>query len=164
MKTQTAVFGAGCFWGVQYYFDQVPGVTATDVGYTGGHTDNPTYWDVVSHGTGHVESLRISFDPAKVSYQTLLKHFFRIQDPTSRDAPDGINRGDNYRSVIFYTSDEQRAQAQNMIDKFNKEKYGGKIATQVEPAGKWWTAEADHQKFTARTGVGACHVDYAPIN
>lgn len=163
MAKEIATFGAGCFWGVQYYFDEVPGVVETEAGYTGGRTDNPSYWDVVSHRTGHVEAVRIVFDPSKVSYQTLLKHFFRIQDPTSELRPDGVNGGDNYRSVIFYADQAQKDTAQELIDKLNKEKYDGKIATKLEPAGKWWPAEADHQKFTQRTGVGACHVDYSPI-
>lgn len=162
-KTEVAIFGAGCFWGVQYYFDEVPGVVETEAGYSGGHTSHPSYWDVVSHRTGHVESVRIVFNPSKVSYETLLKHFFRIQDPTSELRPDGINGGDTYRSVIFYSSQSQQKTAQEVIDKLNKEKYDGKIATKLEPAGKWWAAEDDHQKFTARTGVGACHVDYSPL-
>lgn len=164
MSRQTAMFGAGCFWGVQYYFDEVPGVLKTEAGYTGGHKDSPTYWEVVEHGTGHVESVRIEYDPGKVSYQTLLKHFFRIQDPTAELKPDGINSGGNYRSVIFYTTDDQKAAAQAMIDKLNKEKYCGKIATKIEPAGKWWPAEEYHQKYTQKTGAGACHVDYAPVD
>ncbi|MBX4188628.1 peptide-methionine (S)-S-oxide reductase MsrA [Candidatus Saccharibacteria bacterium] len=164
MSKEVAIFGAGCFWGVQYYFDEVPGVLKTEAGYTGGHVDNPSYWDVVGHGSGHVEAVRIEFDPDKVAYETLLKHFFRIQDPTKGDMPDGINRGDNYRSMVFYTTDEQMAAAQAMIDKLNKEKYDGKVATVVTKASKWWPAEDDHQKFTARTGRGACHVDYAPVD
>jgi methionine-S-sulfoxide reductase len=164
MRKEVATFGAGCFWGVQYYFDEVPGVLQTEAGYTGGHVDNPGYWDVVGHGTGHVEAVRVEFDPGKVSYDTLLKHFFRIQDPTSELRPDGINRGDTYRSVIFYADENQKRAAQKLIDKLNKEKYGGKIATKLESAGKWWAAEADQQKFTQRTGVGACHVDYAAVD
>jgi peptide methionine sulfoxide reductase msrA/msrB len=164
MQKDTAIFAAGCFWGVQYYFDQVPGVLETEAGYTGGHTSNPTYWDVVGHKTGHLEAIQLIFDPAKVGYETLLKHFFRIQDPTSKDAPDGINRGDNYRSAIFYTTEQQKKTAQQLIDKLNKEKYGGKIATELIQADKFWPAENEHQKFTQRTGVGACHIDYAPVS
>jgi methionine-S-sulfoxide reductase len=163
MKRDEAMFAAGCFWGVQYYFDQVPGVTSTEAGYTGGLADNPTYWEVVGHGTGHAEALKIEFDPDKVSYQTLLKHFFRIQDPTARYRPDGINEGDNYRSAIFYTNDEQKKTAQALVDKLNKEKYGGKIATEITKAGKWWPAEEYHQEFTKKTGRGACHVYYSTI-
>jgi peptide methionine sulfoxide reductase msrA/msrB len=163
MKTQVAIFGAGCFWGVQYYFDQVPGVTATKVGYAGGHTDNPTYEDVLSHSTGHAEALKITFDPSKVTYETLLKHFFRLHDPTqlNRQGPDV---GENYRSVIFYADDDQKASAQTMIDNLNKSgKYSKPIVTTLEKAGKFWPAEDYHQKFTQKTGRGACHVDYAPL-
>ena len=162
-KTETAIFAAGCFWGVQYYFDQVPGVIATEAGYTGGRTNNPTYWEVATKTSGHAEALKITFDPTKVSYATLLKHFFRIQDPTSKYVPDGINRGDEYRTEIFYMSETQRLAAQRMIEQLNAEKYEGKVATRITEAGKFWPAELDHQKFTARTGIGACHIDYAPV-
>jgi methionine-S-sulfoxide reductase len=160
---QTAVFGAGCFWGVQYYFDQVPGVLSTEAGYTGGHIDNPSYEQVLTHTTGHAEALKIVFDPAKVSYQTLLKHFFRLHDPTqlNRQGPDV---GENYRSVIFYADDAQKHAAQKLIDELDRSgRYKKPIVTTLEPAGKWWPAEDYHQKFTARTGRGACHVDYAPV-
>lgn len=158
-----AIFATGCFWGVQYYFDEVPGVISTEVGYTGGHKDNPTYEEVYRHKTGHAEAVKIVFDPDKVSYQTLLKHFFRIQDPTAKNVPDGINEGDSYRSAIFYTSEEQQNMAQALIDKLNKEKYGGKIVTEIKLVGRWWPAEAYHQKYTARTGRGMCHVPYEPV-
>lgn len=160
---QEAIFAAGCFWGVQYYFDQVPGVVSTEAGYTGGRTDNPSYEDVLSHATGHAEALKIGFDPDKVSYQTLLKHFFRLHDPTqlNRQGPD---IGENYRSAIFYKDEAQKAAGQKLIDELNKSgKYKKPIVTTLEPAGKFWPAEDFHQKFTARTGRGACHVDYAPI-
>lgn len=162
-KTETAILAAGCFWGVQYYFDQVPGVLETEAGYTGGHTSEPTYWEVVSHTTGHAEAIRVIFDPSKVTYKTLLEHFFRIHNPVSKDMPDGINRGDNYRPAIFYTTDEQHEIAQKLIEKLNEEKYSGQIATELTKAAKFWPAEAEHQKYTQRTGVGMCHVDYAPL-
>lgn len=161
--SQTAILAAGCFWGVQYYFDEVPGVISTEVGYTGGFKDNPTYEEVYMHKTGHAEATKIVFDPEKVSYLTLLKHFFRIQDPTAKNVPDGINEGDSYRSAIFYTSDEQKKIAQKLIKKLNNEKYGGKIVTELESTGKWWPAEDYHQKFTQRTGRGICHVPYKAI-
>ena len=163
MKTDAAVFAAGCFWGVQYYFDQVPGVLETHAGYTGGHTDNPSYEQVLAHTTGHAEALKIIFDSSKVSYETLLKHFFRLHDPTqlNRQGPD---IGDNYRSAVFYANDAQKAAARKMIDELNASgKYKAPIVTSLEPAGKFWAAEDYHQKFTVRTGRGACHVDYAPV-
>jgi peptide methionine sulfoxide reductase msrA/msrB len=162
-KTETAIFAAGCFWGVQYYYDKVPGVIKTEVGYTGGHTENPSYWQVASRRSGHAEALKITFKPAEVSYETLLKHFFRIQDPTSKYVPDGINGGDEYRTEIFYTTPAQKQTAEAMINKLNNEKYKGKIATSVTAAGKFYPAESEHQKFTEKTGIGACHIDYSPV-
>ncbi|HLG91112.1 MAG TPA: peptide-methionine (S)-S-oxide reductase MsrA [Candidatus Saccharimonadales bacterium] len=160
---ETAIFGAGCFWGVQYYFDQVPGVVETDIGYIGGKTDSPTYEQVCSYTTGHVEATKITYDPKKVSYETLLKHFFRIHDPTqlNRQGPDV---GDQYRSTIFYLNDEQKSQVQKMLDLLsNSKKYGNPIVTSLEKATKFWPAEDYHQKYTEKTGLGACHVNYAPV-
>ena len=157
---ETAIFAAGCFWGVQYYFDQVPGVTETVVGYTGGHTDNPTYEDVCSHTTGHAEAVKITFDPKKVSYETLLKQFFKMHDPTqmNRQGPD---IGDSYRTAIFYMTAQQKHQAeavkQAVSANFNKP-----IVTEITSASTFWPAEDFHQKFTERTGHGMCHVAYAP--
>ncbi len=159
---QKAIFAAGCFWGVQYYFDQVPGVIKTTVGYIGGKTDQPTYEQVCGHTTGHAEAVEIEFDPDKVSYQTLLKHFFRLHDPTqvNRQGPD---IGDQYRSVIFYTSDDQNKIAQAQKDEIQKT-LDKPIATEITRAEKFWPAEEYHQKFTERTGQGVCHVDYAPVS
>jgi len=161
-ESQTAIFAAGCFWGVQFYFDEVPGVIETEVGYIGGHTDDPTYEQVCSHTTGHAEATRIVFDPKKVSYETLLNQFFRMHDPTqlNRQGPDV---GDSYRSAIFYLNDEQKAQAQKLIDQLNRTKFKGKIVTTVEKAKVFWPAEAYHQKYSERTGIGMCHIPYAPV-
>ncbi len=163
MKKETAIFAAGCFWGVQYYFDQVPGVVETIAGYTGGHAERPTYEKVCSHTTGHAEAVKITYDPKIVNYETLLKHFFRMHDPTqlNRQGPDV---GDNYRSAIFYVDESQKKIAQKTIDGLNDSKYEGRIVTKLEPATKFWEAEAYHQKFTERTGRGMCHVPYTPIN
>lgn len=160
--TKTAIFAGGCFWGVQYYFDQVPGVVSTEVGYTGGHTDNPSYEAVCTHTTGHAEATKIEFDPEKVSYETLLRQFFRMHDPTqlNRQGPDV---GDSYRSAIFYSDDEQKQQAEVIIKELNDKEFKGKIVTTLEPLGKWWPAEDYHQKFTEKTGRGFCHIPYAPI-
>ncbi len=161
-KTETVIFAAGCFWGVQYYFDQVPGVIETEAGYIGGHIDNPTYEQVSAHGTGHAEAVKIVFDPKVVNYETLLMQFFRMHDPTqmNRQGPDV---GDQYRSAIFYISDAQKKAAQGTIDKLNSQKFSGKIATSLQKAGTFWPAEADHQKFSQRTGMGMCHIPYTPI-
>jgi len=156
-----ALFAAGCFWGVQYYFDQVPGVVKTVVGYTGGHTENPTYEQVCAHGTGHAEAVLIDFDPAEVSYETLVRQFFRMHDPTqlNRQGPD---IGDNYRSAIFYFDDDQR-QTVEMVMMDVAPKYDKPIVTQLAPAGKFYEAEPHHQKYAERTGQGMCHVPYAPL-
>jgi methionine-S-sulfoxide reductase len=162
MMTQKALFAAGCFWGVQFYFDEVLGVVKSTVGYTGGHTDNPQYWDVASHKTGHAEAVEIEFEPEKMSYDTLLKHFFRMHDPTqlNRQGPDV---GDEYRSAIFYFNEAQKQAAQKMIDMHNKYKPESKIVTTLEKVMKFWPAEPEQQKFSARTGIGMCHVPYTPI-
>ncbi len=161
VKTQEALFAAGCFWGVQYYFDEVPGVVATTVGYTGGHTKNPTYEEVCTHTTGHAEAVLIEFDPAKVSYKTLLKQFFRMHDPTqlNRQGPDV---GDNYRSAIFFFSDAQEKEANEVRDMVQKEK-NEPIVTQIVAAGPFYKAEEYHQKYTEKTGMGMCHIPYAAV-
>jgi peptide methionine sulfoxide reductase msrA/msrB len=161
MKTEEAIFAAGCFWGVQFYFDQVPGVVETVVGYTGGHTQDPTYEEVCSHTTGHAEAVRITFDPEQVSYKTLVQQFFRMHDPTqtNRQGPDV---GDEYRTAIFYTSNNQQAIAEQIKDSVqattNKQ-----IVTEITPAKTFYEAEAYHQKFSERTGIGMCHIPYEPI-
>ena len=159
---EQAILAAGCFWGVQYYFDQIPGVTKTTVGYTGGTIENPTYEDVCTHTTGHAEAVLVEFDPAKVSYATLLKQFFRMHDPTqlNRQGPDV---GDNYRSAIFYLTDEQKATAEqirNEVQNATPEP----IVTEIIEAGPFYEAEDYHQKYTERTGHGMCHVAYAPVS
>ncbi len=160
---KTAIFAAGCFWGVQSYFDQVPGVISSEVGYTGGMVPHPTYEAVCSHQTGHAEAVRLAYDTSVVTYETLLRHFFRLHDPTqlNRQGPDV---GDNYRSAIFYTTDEQHQAAEAMIEKLKLDNaYERPIVTEVTKAGEFYPAEAYHQKYAEKTGRGACHIDYAPI-
>ena len=159
-KTQTAIFAAGCFWGVQYYFDQVPGVLETEVGYIGGHTENPSYEAVCSHSTGHAEAVKILFDPKKTNYEKLLEQFFYMHDPTqlNRQGPDV---GDQYRSAIFYVGEIQKKAAEQLIAKLNKSDFKDKkIVTTLENGKKFWPAEDYHQKFTERTGRGMCHTPY----
>jgi methionine-S-sulfoxide reductase len=162
MKTARALFAAGCFWGVQYYFDQVPGVVNTTVGYTGGHTENPTYDEVCSHTTGHAEATLVEFDPDKVSYEVLVKQFFHMHDPTqlNRQGPD---IGDEYRSAIFYFDDDQRKIAQEVLDDA-EETTSGKIVTEITKAGEFYQAEPYHQKFSERTGIGMCHIPYESLS
>ena len=162
MKSKTAIFAAGCFWGVQYYFDQVPGVVKTTAGYTGGTTKNPDYWSIHQNETGHVEAVFIEFGPKNVNYETLVMHFFRIHDPTAPNAADGVNIGSTYRSALFYFNDDQKKAAEKVCDQVQK-KYKKPIVTEFSRASKFYEAEPEHQKFTQRTGIGACHVDYAPI-
>jgi methionine-S-sulfoxide reductase len=161
MTNQTATFAAGCFWGVQFYFDQVPGVVSSRVGYTGGHTENPTYEEVCTHTTGHAEATELTYDPAKVSYETLVKQFFHMHDPTqlNRQGPDV---GDSYRSAIFYHDDEQKNIAERVMQQQQKE-LDKPIVTQIVPVAEFYEAEAYHQKFTERTGQGMCHVPYQPM-
>ncbi len=157
-----AILAAGCFWGVQNYFDQVPGVTQTTVGYIGGHTDTPTYEAVCSHTTGHAEAVKITYDPQKISYETLLRHYFRMHDPTQKNRQ-GPDVGDSYRSAIFYGDDSQKTAAQKIIDELNESEFRGKIVTTLEAADKFWPAEDYHQKFTQKTGRGMCHIPYEPL-
>jgi methionine-S-sulfoxide reductase len=156
-----AIFAAGCFWGVQYYFDQVPGITESIVGYTGGHTENPSYEEVCTHTTGHAEAVLLEFDPAQVSYETLCRHFFRMHDPTqlNRQGPD---IGDSYRTAIFYFDNEQKAIAE-AAKTDAQANFDKPILTEITPAAKFYEAEGYHQKYAERTGRGMCHIPYEPI-
>jgi peptide methionine sulfoxide reductase msrA/msrB len=212
--TDRAIFAAGCFWGVQDYFDKVPGVVKTTAGYTGGHTERPTYVQVCSHTTGHAEAVEITFDPELViqglkadagqgggekrtepydgttkgasepstqhraassggaagsasrqaaAFEYLVRHFFRMHDPTqvNRQGPD---IGDNYRSAIFYTTEGQKATAEKVVKELtDREQFNKPIATEITKAGKFWPAEEYHQKYTAKTGFGGCHIPYTQI-
>lgn len=158
---ELALFGAGCFWGVQYYFDHVPGVVETMVGYTGGHTENPRYEEVCTGTTGHAEVVRVKFDPRVVTYKTLVKHFLRLHDPTqlNRQGPDV---GEQYRSAIFYYNDSQRDVAQAVLATAQAE-YDQKIVTELKPKTMFYVAEGYHQKFTEKTGRGECSIPYASL-
>lgn len=156
-----ALLAAGCFWGVQYYFDQVPGVVSTEAGYSGGKGTNPTWHSTHGKDSDHAESLLIEFDPDVVSYETLLKHFFRLHDPTQFGGQ-GVNIGNNYRSAVFYYDDSQKAAAEALVSELAN-KYKKPIATEISQAGKFYPAEEFHQKFTQRTGMGMCHIDYKPL-
>jgi peptide-methionine (S)-S-oxide reductase len=155
---EKATFGAGCFWGVEASFQQVPGVLETAVGYEGGSLENPTYKDVCSDGTGHVEVVELTFDPQKVSYATLLDQFFELHDPTqvNRQGPDW---GTQYRTVVFFHSPEQQAAARDAIARLDaSHKYAKPIATQVVPATTFWRAEDYHQKYLEKRGAVSCHI------
>jgi methionine-S-sulfoxide reductase len=158
---EQAIFAAGCFWGVQYYFDQVPGVVKSTVGYSGGQTENPTYEEVCSHTTEHAEAVLLEFEPEKVSFDELCKQFFHMHDPTqlNRQGPDV---GDNYRSAIFYLTDEQWKIAEKVRNDIQS-KFKSPIVTQIERAGPFYEAENYHQKYAERTGRGMCHIPYEPL-
>lgn len=157
-----AIFAAGCFWGVQFYFDQIPGVTETVVGYTGGHTESPTYETVCTHGTGHAEAVELEFDQGQVTYKTLVKQFFRMHDPTqlNRQGPD---IGDQYRSAIFYINKAQKQIAEQVRDELQSD-LEKPIVTQIAHAVTFYRAEEYHQKFTDRTGRGMCHIPYKKVD
>ncbi len=148
---QTAVFAGGCFWGVDAVFRHVKGVTGVESGYAGGRAETAHY-EIVSKGhTGHAESVRVRFDPAQISYRQLLEVFFKAaHDPTSRDRQ-GPDEGSQYRSAIFYTSDEQRAVAEDYIRQLTAaHAFPSPIVTQVVPLPEFYPAEAYHQDFYAR--------------
>jgi peptide-methionine (S)-S-oxide reductase len=146
-KLATAVFGAGCFWGVESRFLKVKGVAKTTVGYAGGTKENPTYEDVLTKKTGHAETVKIEYDPKIVSYDDLLAIFFKFHDPTTLDRQ-GPDVGSNYRSLILFASEEQRQAAEKFIAKLEKEKmFASPIVTEIRPLEKFWPAEEYHQKY-----------------
>jgi methionine-S-sulfoxide reductase len=158
METQKATFGAGCFWGVEETFRRLPGVINTVVGYAGGSTENPSYEDVCTHRTGHAEAVQVEFDPARISYRDLLDVFWASHDPTTpnRQGPDV---GTQYRSVIFYHSPAQQAEAEDSKDKLAKTgRFRRPIVTQIEPAPKFFLAEEYHQRYLEKRGASHCAI------
>jgi peptide-methionine (S)-S-oxide reductase len=156
--TEKATFAAGCFWGVEELFRQTPGVVSTRVGYTGGEKSKPTYQDVCSDTTGHAEAVEVEYDPALVSYDTLLKIFWENHDPTTpnRQGPDF---GSQYRSAIFYHTDAQRAAAQSSKESLEKaRRFRRPIVTQITPTVEFWPAEDYHQQYLAKRGQSHCHI------
>jgi peptide-methionine (S)-S-oxide reductase len=159
-KNQLAIFAQGCFWGVEERFRKVPGVVATAVGYTGGHTSSPSYEEVCSHRTGHAEAVLVEFDPAQVSYAELLAFFWRTHDPTSGDRQ-GPDAGTQYRSAVFTFGPEQQAAALASRDEEQK-RLADKITTQIAPAGAFWIAEQYHQQWDERHGYLSCPAPHRP--
>jgi len=151
-----ATFGAGCFWHVEEAFRKLEGVTNTEVGFEGGHLENPSYEEVCTHETGHAEVVRVEFDPGRIAYNQLLDVFFDIHDPTQKDRQ-GLDIGSQYRSVIFYHSDEQRITAEEKIRELEKSgKYRRKIVTELSPSKIFYRAEEYHQKYLAKRGRFSC--------
>lgn len=153
-----ATFAAGCFWGVEANFRQIPGVTATRAGYTGGELKNPTYKDVCTDRTGHAEAVEVDYDPAKVSYQTLLNVFWENHDPTqlNRQGPDF---GSQYRSAIFFHSPEQEQEARASKSQLEKSGHFSRaIVTQIVPATTFYEAEDYHQQYLEKRGLASCHI------
>jgi peptide-methionine (S)-S-oxide reductase len=156
METKIATFAAGCFWGVEAAFRQVPGVVEAVSGYIGGHTDNPTYNQVCGHRTGHAEAVEVTYDPQRVTYDQLLDLFWQMHDPRqlNRQGPDV---GDQYRSAIFTYGPEQEREAIASRD-LEQKKYTRPIVTQIVPAPRFWPAEEYHQRYFEKNGGAACHV------
>lgn len=145
--THLATFGAGCFWGTEAAFRRLAGVSNTSVGYMDGHFENPCYLDVLSRITGHAEVAQVEYDPAQVEYEALLAVFWKIHDPTSLNRQ-GADRGDQYRSVIFYHTPEQGAIARRSKATLDASgKYEKPIVTQIEPACAYWLASDEHQQY-----------------
>jgi peptide-methionine (S)-S-oxide reductase len=158
MATEKALFGAGCFWGVEEAFRQVPGVKSTVVGYSGGSHDNPTYQDVCSGRTGHAEVVEVEYDPAEVGYERLLDVFWDNHDPTTlnRQGPDV---GAQYRSAIFYLDPEQQAAALASKAKLDRSgRFRRPIVTEITPASHFYRAEEYHQQYLAKRGQSHCRI------
>jgi peptide-methionine (S)-S-oxide reductase len=157
MTTERAMFAAGCFWGVEANFRKVRGVVSTCVGYSGGNVDNPTYKQVCTDTTGHAEVVLIDFDPSVVTFEQLLDVLWSIHDPTTlnRQGPDV---GSQYRSAIFFFSEEQRGAAQASRDRLEQSgRLSRPVVTEITPAGPLWRAEEYHQCYLERRGLGSCH-------
>lgn len=153
-----AIFAAGCFWGVEATFRQLPGVVSTRVGYIGGDFPNPTYKDVCTDRTGHAEAVEIEYDPAKLCYEKLLDVFWENHDPTqlNRQGPDW---GTQYRSAIFFTSPEQETAAKASKERLEKSRRNrGPIVTQIVPASTFYEAEEYHQQYLEKKGLASCHI------
>lgn len=156
--TETATLAGGCFWGMQDLIRKLPGVIATRVGYSGGATASPAYADIRTGMTGHAESIEIVFDPERIGYRNILELFFQIHDPTTENRQ-GNDIGSQYRSIIFYASEEQERIARETIaDVEASGLWPGRVVTEVVPAGEFWQAEEAHQDYLEKHPGGyTCH-------
>ncbi len=154
---EKALFAAGCFWGIEKGFLDVPGVSDAVSGYTGGHTEHPTYEQVCSGSTGHAEAVEVTFDPRKVSYEALVRKFFSFHDPTqlNRQGPDV---GTQYRSAIFYLSDAQKEVAEKVKAELVPQAYPKTVVTEITPAQVFWKAEEYHQRYFEKHPNAVCHI------
>ncbi len=156
MSLEKATFGAGCFWGVEAAFRELPGVVDVAVGYEGGTMDNPTYQDVCTDETGHAEVVEVTFDPAKVPYEILVEHFWKLHNPTTRNRQ-GPDIGTQYRSAIFTHSAEQERIAAESKAKAQAN-FKNPIVTEIVPAKTFYRAEEYHQQYLAKRGLRHCHI------
>jgi peptide-methionine (S)-S-oxide reductase len=157
-QTQKATFGAGCFWGVEATFRQIPGVISTRVGYAGGRTQNPSYKQVCYEDTGHAEVVEVTYDPEQVKYEDLLKVFWENHDPTTlnRQGPDV---GEQYRSAVFFHDAAQEAAARKSMRELEAAKvFSRPIVTEITPAAEFWEAEDYHQQYLEKRGMASCHI------
>ena len=157
-KLEIATLAGGCFWGVEELFRQLPGVTDTEVGYTGGTLENPTYQEVKRGDTGHAETIQIEFDPSKISYEEILNYFFRLHDPTTLNRQ-GNDIGSQYRSAIFYHDEQQRTIAEKVKARVDQSgKWPRKVVTEIIPAKPFYSAEDYHQDYLQKNPGGyTCH-------
>ncbi|MAV37691.1 MAG: peptide-methionine (S)-S-oxide reductase [Planctomycetaceae bacterium] len=153
---EKATFAAGCFWGVEHAFQQIPGVQSTAVGYTAGDLENPTYEQVCTDRTGHAEAVQIEYDPGQVSYDQLLDAFWQCHDPTQKNRQ-GPDVGTQYRTAVYYHSPQQQTTALASKESC-QERYDRPIATEVAPAVVFWMAEDYHQQYLEKRGQASCHV------
>jgi len=157
-QTETATFAAGCFWGVEETFRALPGVISTEVGYTGGKTENPFYEQVCTGSTGHAEAVRVVYDPLKVSYEKLLETFWENHNPTTKNRQ-GPDVGEQYRSAIFTHSEDQRKAAEKSRDALEKSgRFKNPVVTQIVPEAPFYKAEDYHQQYLAKRGLSSCHL------
>lgn len=160
--TERATLGGGCYWCLDAFYRRIRGVTKVESGYSGGHTENPTMQDVYRGDTAHAEVVQITFDPSMITYREILEIFFVMHDPTTLNRQ-GNDVGDEYRSVIFYHSDEQKQIAEKMITGFAAELYSDPVVTQLQPLDKFWPADIDQQDYFAKNpNAGYCLVVIEP--
>ncbi len=155
---KTIYLAGGCFWGVEEYFSRIPGVTNTQVGYANGHTSNPSYQDVCTDTTGHAETVRVDFDPAKVSLQTILEHYFMIIDPLSLNKQ-GNDRGTQYRTGIYYVDEDSHEVAREVFAA-EQLRYHEPMLVELEPLACFFAAEEYHQDYLKKNPSGYCHVRF----